>query len=250
MSDADPQPPPRQPVFNIPDVVVFLIAILVAIHFIRENVLSDQIDNEILLLFAFIPARITDPGLLAGFLPGGEAATIWSFLTYAGLHADWGHVGINCLGLAAFGSPVARRFGAGRFLLFSAVGAVAGAILHLAIHSDDITPLVGASAAISAHMGGASRFAFARGGPLRGGGDLEAYRRPAQPLVALLQDSRVVMFVAVWFGVNLVFGLMGSNSGLASGAIAWEAHVGGFIAGLLLFPLFDPIAVASPIDRI
>src|SRR5260221_9731402 len=120
MVTTDPDPPhtPRQPVLHITDVVAFLIAILVAIQFIRDNLLSDQIDNEILLLFAFIPARITDPGLLAGFLPGGEVAAIWSFLTYAGLHADWGHVGINCLGLAAFGSPVARRFGAGRLPLF------------------------------------------------------------------------------------------------------------------------------------
>jgi len=249
MSDPDAPPPPHQPIFNIPDIVVFLIAILAGIHFVCDNLLSYPVYNEILLLFAFIPARITDPGMLAGFLPGGEGAAIWSFLTYAALHADWSHLGINCLGLAAFGTPVARRFGAGRFLLFSAVGAVAGAVLHLVIHPNDVTPLVGASAAISAHVAGAGRFAFSSGGPLRNAGGLEAYRRPAQPLLILLQDSRVVTFVAVWFGVNLVFGLLGPDGGLASGAIAWEAHVGGFVAGLLLFPLFDPVPVAAPIDK-
>ena len=51
----------------------------------------------------------------------------------------------------------------------------------------------------------------------------------------------MVIFVVVWFGLNIVFGLLGGNNGLTSGAIAWEAHIGGFIAGLLLFPLLDPI---------
>jgi membrane associated rhomboid family serine protease len=248
MSDAEA--PRRQPIFNLPDVVVFLIAVLVGIHFIRENLLSPDVDFEALLTFAFIPARITGAGQVGGLLPGGQAAAIWSFLTYGLLHADWGHVAINCLWLAAFGSPLARRFGASRFLLFSAAGVVGGAILHLAVHPDDGTPLVGASAAISAHMAGAIRFILASDGPLRGGGGPEAYQRPAQPLSVILRDRRVIMFVGVWFGLNFIFGIIGSGSGLAAGAIAWEAHVGGFVTGLLLFPFFDPIAVASPIDRV
>jgi membrane associated rhomboid family serine protease len=249
MPDPETSPPERQPIFNLPDIVVLLIAILVGIHVVREYLLSPDIDFEILLAFAFIPARITDAGQLTIALPGGEAATIWSFLTYALLHADWGHVAINCLWLAAFGSPLARRFGPRRFLLFSAAGAIGGALLHLAVHAEAMAPLVGASAAISAHMAAASRFVLTSGGPLRGGPGPEAYRRPAQPLAAIIRDSRVIMFVAVWFGLNFVFGLVGESSGLTSGAIAWEAHVGGFLVGLLLFPLFDPIAVASPIDR-
>jgi len=248
MSDANA--PRRQPIFNLPDVVIFLIAVLVGIHFIRENLLTPDVDFEALLTFAFIPARITEAGHVGSVLPGGEGAAIWSFLTYGLLHADWGHVAINCLWLAAFGSPLARRFGTARFLLFSAAGAIGGAFLHLVVHWDDVTPLVGASAAISAHMAGAIRFVLASGGPLRGGGGLEAYQRPAQPLSVILLDSRVIMFVGVWFGLNFIFGVMGANSGLASGAIAWEAHVGGFVTGLLLFPFFDPIAVAAPIDRV
>jgi membrane associated rhomboid family serine protease len=109
---------------------------------------------------------------------------------------------------------------------------------------------VGASAAISAHMAGAIRFIMASGGPLRNGSNREAYQRPAQPLSVILRDNRVILFVAVWFGLNFVFGVMGAGNGLASGPIAWQAHVGGFITGLLLFPLFDPIAVATPIDRV
>jgi membrane associated rhomboid family serine protease len=101
--------------------------------------------------------------------------------------------------------------------------------------------MIGASAAISAHMAGASRFVFSAGGPLRGSAGALAYRRPAAPLGEVIRDRRVLAFLGVWFGLNLLFGLWGAESGLASGAIAWEAHIGGFLAGLLLFPAFDPV---------
>jgi membrane associated rhomboid family serine protease len=108
-------------------------------------------------------------------------------------------------------------------------------------------PMVGASAAVSALMAGAARFVFSAGGPLRTfqGAGPEVFRRPALPLAAALGDRRVAIFLAVWFGLNLVFGLLPDGGGLASGAIAWEAHVGGFLAGLLLFPLFDPVPRAQ-----
>jgi membrane associated rhomboid family serine protease len=50
----------------------------------------------------------------------------------------------------------------------------------------------------------------------------------------------VLTFLAVWFGLNLAFGLFGGGT-IASGAIAWEAHIGGFVTGLLLFSFFDPV---------
>ena len=54
-----------------------------------------------------------------------------------------------------------------------------------------------------------------------------------------MSNPRVLAFIGVWFGVNLIFGISGVGSGVASGAIAWDAHLGGFAAGLLLFSLFD-----------
>jgi membrane associated rhomboid family serine protease len=244
---ADP-PPPRQPAFNLPTVVVVTIAILLGIHAVREYLLSSADDFGLVFALAFIPARITAPETVAAVLPGGVAADVWTFVTYAALHADWTHVGLNCLWLAAFGSPLAWRFGAVRFLTFSVIGAIAGAALHLALHPSDLTPLVGASAAISAHMAGACRFVFAAGGPIgampmAGAG---AYRRPAVPLLDALRDSRVLIFLGAWFGTNLLFGLFGQNTGLASGAIAWEAHIGGFFVGLLFFPVFDPVGTEPP----
>ena len=55
----------------------------------------------------------------------------------------------------------------------------------------------------------------------------------------MLSDRRVVSFLVVWFGLNLLTGLAGAGLGLGDATIAWQAHIGGFLAGLLLFPLFD-----------
>ncbi|HZP21471.1 MAG TPA: rhomboid family intramembrane serine protease [Bauldia sp.] len=235
----DPTPPAessRAPIFNLPPVIVALIAVLVGIQAARDFLVTAATEADIVFSFAFIPARITESAVVTDVLPGGAGAEIWSFVTYAFLHADWSHLAINALWLAAFGSPLAWRFGTARFLLFSAAGAIGGAAMHLAIHPESLTPLVGASAAISAHMAAASRFLFGTRGIGSAG-----YHRPAPPLVDVFRDSRVVIFLGIWFGMNLVFGLLGPETGLASGAIAWEAHIGGFLVGLFLFPLFDPV---------
>ncbi len=239
-------PARRQPMFNLPPVVIGLLGTLLAIHALRAWLLDPRSDAWTIATFAFIPLRVSAASAYSAVFPGSEGARIWSFLTYALLHATWGHILINALWLAAFGSPLAWRLGAIRFLLFSAVGAVAGAVLHLVVYPQSPTPMVGASAAISAHMAGASRFVFAHGGPLwRGQEGSGVYRQPAPPLLAVLSDGRVLTFLGVWFAVNLVFGLGGASPGLASGAIAWDAHIGGFLAGLLLFPLFDPVRKAG-----
>lgn len=239
------RPATRQPVFNLPPVIIATVGAILAVHAIRVWILTADVDLEVLLNFAFIPIRETDPAGVASVIPGG-GARLWTFVTYAFLHGDWAHVSFNALWLAAFGTPLARRFGVHRFLLFSLAGAVAGALLHLAIYPHDVAPMVGASAAISAHMAAVSRFALA-GGPMRAYAMLgdAAYRQPAAPFLTVMRDRRVLTFLAVWFGLNLVFGLSSLGQGLANGAIAWDAHLGGFAAGLILFSLFDPVRPAS-----
>ncbi|SDB44879.1 rhomboid family intramembrane serine protease [Bauldia litoralis] len=240
--------PERQPIFNLPGVVLFLLGALILIHAIRTWVLSSDADIEILLLFAFIPVRIIDLTAFGVPFPGGSAAQVWSFASYAFLHADWSHLIFNGLWLAAFGSPVAVRFGPARFLVYSLAGAIGGAALHLAIYPSSAIPMIGASAAVSAHMAGAARFVFSGSGSLVGmrRGDPSAYHRPAPPLTAILQNRSALTFLAVWFIMNLLFGLFGGSGTIASGAIAWEAHIGGFLAGLLLFPLLDPVRRPQP----
>ena len=194
-----------------------------------------------ILLFSFLPARYATDLVQQVDWPGGTAADVWTFVTYAFLHGDWMHLGINCIWLLAFGSAVAWRFGTVRFLTFSALCAAAGAALHLVFHWGQVVPVIGASAALSGHMAAAIRFMFQPGAPLglfRVGGNA-AFKVPAHGLGESLKDRRVVMFLLVWFGINIATGVVSS---VGDGeTIAWQAHIGGFLAGLMLFPLFDPV---------
>jgi membrane associated rhomboid family serine protease len=236
--------PRREPILNVPAVVVVVLAVLGLIHAAREWLLADEFDRVLVWTFAFVPARYDASALTDGILPGGWGAEVWTFFTYALLHADWMHLGFNAVWLLAFASPVARRFGTRRFLLFFAVTIAGGALAYLVAHAGALAPMIGASAGISGMMGAAARFAFEPGGSL----DMwradraNADRVPAAPLSVALRNPRVLTFVGVWFGLNLLFGL-GSVSFVTGDSqnVAWEAHVGGFLAGLLLFSLFDPV---------
>ncbi|MBN8919611.1 MAG: rhomboid family intramembrane serine protease [Rhizobiales bacterium] len=232
----------REPMFNVPPVVLATIAVLVLVHLVRVYGLDSREDVQLLLTFAFIPARF-ESGQFADVLPGGFGAEIWTFFTYALFHGDASHLGLNAIWLLAFGSAVARRFGALRFVLFFAITAAAGAAAHLVAHPRGFVPVIGASAAISGCMAAAIRFVFQAGGPLGvlRGEAAGSYRQPAPPLLVVLRDPRVMLFLAMWFGLNLLFGIGSISVGESDQAIAWEAHIGGFLAGLLLFPLFDPV---------
>jgi membrane associated rhomboid family serine protease len=241
------EPPRREQMFNVPLVVAVLIVVLGAVHAYLFLALTPEQTTEFLLLFAFIPARY-DASVMPDIVwPGGWAADVWTFVTYALIHGDLTHLIFNAVWLLAFGSPVARRFGPWRFLAFMATTAAAGAGVHLLTHFGELLPMIGASAAISGAMAAATRFAFQRGGPLALWRDREeAYRVPAAPLTASLRDPRVLAFLAVWFGVNLLFGLGSIGIPGVEQAIAWQAHIGGFLAGLLAFAAFDPIPMAPP----
>ena len=236
----------REPMFNVPPVVVATLGAVALVHALRSLVLTPRGEVEFLLLFAFIPARY-DSVLLQGMVPGGWGAEIWTFITYAFIHGDLTHLGVNAVWLLAFGSAVARRFGPLRFLAFSAVTAAAGAAAHLFTHAGDFFPMVGASAAISGYMAAAMRFVFQAGGPLAAlrADRTRLDRAPAVPLTAALRDRRVLAFLGVWFGLNLVFGLGSLSLGNGEQGVAWQAHIGGFLAGLLLFAIFDPAAHAA-----
>lgn len=234
---------PGEPMFLIPGSVVGLSLVMVVIEILRGRFLSVQQDYLVILTFAFIPARYAPDALGGAVLPGGILGDVWTFFTYAFLHGSLAHLFVNVLWMLAFGTALARRFGPGRFLAFTMLSAAAGALVHLMAHFGQTIPVVGASAAISGQMAAATRFVFDRGAPLglfRSAGP-EAYLRPAQPLATVLSNGRALAFLGVWFGINLVIGLT-SAAGMAGGAtIAWEAHIGGFLFGLLAFPLFDPI---------
>jgi membrane associated rhomboid family serine protease len=232
----------REPILNIPSVIVALLAVLALVHGAREWLLTPEQDNLLVYTFGFVPARYDASVLIGGVWPGGFGADIWTFFTYALLHGSWTHFGVNAVWLVAFGSPVARRFGTARFLAFFIVTAAAGALMHLLTNAGSQAPMIGASASISGAMAAAIRFVFQRGGPLgfMRAGDEESYRVPALPLAGVFSDPRVLIFLAVWFGTNLLFGLISVPMTGANEVVAWQAHIGGFLAGLLLFTWFDP----------
>jgi membrane associated rhomboid family serine protease len=239
---------PRERIFNVPVVVLSLLAAMGLVQAVMTLVLSPDQAGDFLVLFAFIPARYNLTLLSELWWVPGWGAAVWTFLTYAFIHGNLMHLTFNGVWLLAFGTPVARRFGALRFLIFFLASAAIGAAFHLAVHAGERLPMVGASAAISGAMAAAMRFAFQRGGPLGGplgpfrGDDEAAYRVPATPLSVVLREPRLIVFMIVWFGVNLLFGLgIISFPGEEDMPIAWEAHIGGFLAGLVSFVLFDPV---------
>jgi membrane associated rhomboid family serine protease len=240
-----------EPIFNVPPVVLATIATLLIAHAVRMLVLTDAQDEWVLLTFAFIPARYDPAADDLRALYGGFGADLWSFFSYAFLHADWLHVGLNLAWLLPFGTALARRFGAWRYTAFMLVVAAAGAFAHLITHLGAMVPMIGASAAISGAMAAALRFVFQNGGPLglwRGEANNAAYRVPASSLAATLRDPRFLIFLGTWMGLNLLVGLGTVSIGEEGQEIAWQAHIGGFVAGLLLFDAFDPLIPQHAIE--
>ncbi len=251
--------PEREPIFNLPFVVLMLLAVLTLIHAARVFLASPETDLELLATFGFVPARIgfliDQRAVIAHlnevarasemqgqigqyFLTYAPPGKLWfTPLSYAFLHGDWTHLIFNGVWLAAFGSPVARRFGPARFLLLGGVGAVAGAFFYLSLHLVELAPMIGASAAISAYMGAAARFVFQPGAFFFSGEGPET--PPLASLPEMLANRQTLAFVGFWFAANLLIGLGGQSFGFSSAPIAWEAHIGGFLVGLLLAPLFD-----------
>jgi membrane associated rhomboid family serine protease len=225
----------REPIFNAPGVVVWLLLAFAAVHVVRWWLPEDQ-GEWLTALLAFIPARLTG---LAEQLPGGGPAAITAFVTHVFVHGDITHLIVNSAWLLAFGSPVARRTDWLPFILFFLLSGTAGALFYFAINGGVLTVVVGASGAISGLMGAAFRFMFRgmeEGGPL--GLAHAARRTPLMRLGETLQDRRILLAVAGWTILNVL--LAWGASGLTEAAgIAWEAHLGGFYFGLLTFGLFD-----------
>jgi membrane associated rhomboid family serine protease len=107
--------------------------------------------------------------------------------------------------------------------------------------------MIGASASVSGTMAAAIRFAFVKGSFLsfnRGDADAAA-RVPALSLMRALRNGRVLAFLGIWFAVNIIFGVGSIAIGADGASVAWQAHIGGFVAGLVLFSLFDPVPRAA-----
>lgn len=226
--------PKHQPIFNVPAVVLGLLAVCVAVHVARQ--LLSQSDNAWwTAALAFIPARF---GPLYEDLPGGSLARVTSFVTHMFVHGDATHLGVNGAWLLAFGTPVARRTSVLGFLALFGICGIAGALLYLAVNGVVVTLLIGASGAISGLMGAAFRFLYngIDQGP-RGFADATRFA-PLSTLAQTVRDRRVMTSVVIWSVLNVLLA-MGAAGLTDAGGIAWEAHIGGFFAGLFLYGWFD-----------
>lgn len=237
-----PQPPQRERAFNVPPLLLVIIGVLGLIHLLVTYG-PQALSTDMFLNLALFPARlIASEATAAQFFIGPFWLSYGTLATYGLLHGDWMHLGINSLWLVTFGAPVVRRLGTERFLILLVAGTIAGAAAHLLVHWGSTTPLIGASAGVSAIMGGAARFVF----DPRDRGMFRALQdpssvvlRPVQPLRELWSNPTVLMFCGMLIVSNLAFGAV-SVPGLSEGSsIAWQAHLGGFAAGFFGFPLID-----------
>jgi membrane associated rhomboid family serine protease len=207
----------------------------VALHLAR-HLLSADGEARFVLSLAFIPVRYLPEGV---GLPGSPWAAWLSPLTHALVHGDLVHLTLNCVWLLVFGSILVRRWGSARLLALAAVAAIAGALCFYLFNPRLAAPMVGASGAISGLMGAAMRLLFS--GMAQGGPEL-LREHPEQirpmPLGEALRDRRLLSAMAMLALVNLImaYGIGGLNE---PGALAWEAHLGGFAVGLLAFAAFD-----------
>lgn len=225
----------REPIFNVPGTVLALLGAMLALQVARAFMTTD-FEEWLVFALAFIPARYTG---MAEQLPGGWWAALTSPFTHMITHGDWTHLAFNSAWLLAFGGGIAKRIGSARFLSLFVFCGLAGALLFFAVNSGLVAPVVGASGAIAGLMGATMRFLFSAfdDGGIRQLRDARA-SIPAMPLAVALTDRRVLMASGVFIVLNIL-AIVGLGAVEAPGGIAWEAHIGGFFAGLLGFGIFD-----------
>ena len=202
----------REPAINLPPVTLWLIIANVAIHAVRELLLSADDDYALVEALAFVPLRYSgDPDAMGGSL----LATIVAPLTFQFLHAGWVHLGINVLTIAAFGSPLERVLRGRLFLLFYLLCGVLAAAGHLLFNIDSNEAVIGASGGISGLFGGMLMMLGMRGNLLS-----------------------ILPVVAIVIAMQVALGITGTTPGAQGMQVAWEAHVAGLLAGLGLIRPF------------
>jgi membrane associated rhomboid family serine protease len=199
-----------------PIVTVVLIAINVAVF-----LLELQAGDAFIQKWAFVPSRYAAD-------PAGQAITL---LTAMFMHGGWLHLGGNMLYLWIFGDNVEDRFGPVRYLIFYLVAGLAATFAQYAVNPSSSIPNVGASGAIAGVLG-AYLLMF-----------------PKARVDVLLGRQVVAMPAFIVLGFWIVLQLMSGVGSIAptsetadTGGVAYMAHVGGFVAGLVLAVLFGALS--------
>ena len=209
---------------STPYVNYFLIALNVAV-FLFEMILQPFAQQQFVFQFGFVPARSTS--FLLGQHSIGMAAAFLPILTSMFLHANWPHVLGNMWFLYIFGDNVEDHFGHFRYLVMYLLSGIVGSLLHTVFYSGSNQPTVGASGAIAGVMG-AYFVLYPRSRVLT-----------LTPFFFFIWLPAWVM-LGYWFVVQFLSGAATAftASQQTGGGIAVWAHVGGFIAGIVLLKLF------------
>ena len=197
-------------------VMNWLILAANALVFIYELSLSTPGLNKFIGDFALVPLRMQGTPIWFAF-------TVFSSMF---MHAGWFHFISNMWILFIFGDNVEDRMGSFPYLIFYLISGVAAAILQSALFPNSAIPILGASGAIAGVLG-AYIFLF-----------------PSARVVTLIPiffiftavNVPAVLFLGFWFISQLFSGL--ASIGAAGGGVAWWAHIGGFLVGLVLAPFF------------
>lgn len=200
-----------QPV-STPPIVTFLLIAACSLVFLHEKTLDDFSLNYFVAHYGMVPAQ----------------AHFSALFTSLFVHAGWMHIIGNMLFLWAFGKSLEDAMGHWKFLGFYLLCGVAAGVVHVAFNFYSRVPAVGASGAIAGVMG-----AYL----------LKFPRAWIHTLVFILvfvttTDVPAWFFVIFWF-VTQLFNGYGSitQTQVTDGGTAWFAHIGGFLAGMLLITI-------------
>lgn len=220
--------------------------LLIAINILVFVFWQDMGNNlDVMFAYATVPAEIlsgkdiiTDPSLLEDpltgqqvLMPGLAVTNIPVYLTLFTsmfMHGGWAHLGGNMLFLYIFGDNLEDEMGHGKYLVFYLLCGLIAGLAHVlstvVLGQNALTPSLGASGAISGVLGG-----YMLQHPTR-----------AVHLWMLFTIISVPAFIAVglWFVFQVVNGLGALGGEEAAGGVAYAAHIGGFIAGLILVKFF------------
>jgi membrane associated rhomboid family serine protease len=175
---------------------------------------------------------ITGQRLLVPGLGRTWPSVYLTLLTSMFMHGGLAHIGGNMLFLWIFGDNIEDRLGHVRYAIFYLLCGVAASLAHVfttvALASDQssmLVPSLGASGAISGVLGGYLL--------------LHPKRRVTVILFRFLTDVPAYVAIGIWFAFQLISGLGMLGGGSQQGGVAYGAHIGGFIAGLVLVKFFD-----------
>jgi membrane associated rhomboid family serine protease len=210
-----------------PPIITWVLIATNCIVFLFQQSLSPAELNEFINQFALIPARYVDV-----FADGGrglQAADFLPFVTMMFLHAGWLHLIFNMWTLWLFGSTIEDRLGHGRYAVFYFCCGVAAALAHAVFNATSTVPALGASGAIAGVLGCyMGLFPFARVIVL-------------VPILflPLFFEMPAIIFIALWFLIQIFQGIAELLTSSSGAGVAWWAHIGGFIVGLVLVPFIQ-----------